>query len=109
MRKKMIKLAMASVLVMGMTSCASMNFGNPAGVGSLYTSVKTDAQVTSNPCGSKVGTASATNILGLVLTGDASIEAAAKSAGIKKISHVDRENFNILGIYSTYKVIVYGE
>ncbi|WP_308762193.1 TRL-like family protein [uncultured Bacteroides sp.] len=108
MKKKMIKLAMAGMVVFGMSSCASIS-STPAGMGALYTSVKTDGHVTSNPCGTKVGTATATNILGWVLTGDASVETAAKSAGIKKISHVDRENMSILGIYGTYKVIVYGE
>lgn len=107
MKKKMIKLAMAGMVVFGLSSCASIS--SPAGMGALYTSVKTDGHVTSNPCGTKVGTATATNILGWVLTGDASVETAAKSAGIKKISHVDRENMSILGIYGTYKVIVYGE
>lgn len=37
----------------------------------------------------KTGEATATNILGLVETGDASIEAAAKNGGITKIQYVD--------------------
>ena len=108
MKKKMIRLAMAGMVDFGMSSCASMTF-SPAGMGALYTNVKTDGHVTSNQCGTKVGTATATNILGWVLTGDASVETAAKSAGITKISHIDREHSSILGIYGTYKVIVYGE
>lgn len=37
----------------------------------------------------KSGTSSASNILGLVETGDASIEAAAKNGGITEIQYVD--------------------
>lgn len=48
-------------------------------------------------------------MLGLVATGDASIEAAAKAGGITKIHHVDFENFSILGIYATFTTVVYGD
>ena len=41
--------------------------------------------------------------------GDASINTAAKAAGIRKISHVDCQKSNLLGIFSSYKVVVYGE
>ncbi|MBC5621890.1 hypothetical protein H8S64_12350 [Butyricimonas sp. NSJ-56] len=78
-------------------------------MGAIYMDVQTGEHVTSNPLGSKVGTASVNNILGVYLSGDASIQAAAKSAGIKKISHVDSQKKSILGIFSTYKVMVYGE
>lgn len=77
--------------------------------GFLYTNVKSPVAVTSNSNSSKVGSAQASSILGWVATGDASIEAAAKSAGINKIHHVDEEGTSILGFYATYKVYVYGE
>lgn len=95
------------VVVASMSSCASLS--SQAGMGFIYTNVQTGEHVTSNPLGSKVGTASVNNILGVYLSGDASIQAAAKSAGIKKISHVDSHKKSILGVFSTYKVIVYGE
>lgn len=107
MKKNFLKLILVGVVSMAMSSCATMS--TPAGFGSIYADIKTGEHVTSNNCGTKVGTASAKNILGLVLIGDASIETAAKSAGIKKISHVDSERNSILGIFATYKVIVYGE
>lgn len=65
--------------------------------------------VTSNALGTKVGQASATSILGIVGTGDASIQAAAKKAGITKISHVDESATSVLGIYAKYTTTVYGE
>ncbi len=77
--------------------------------GFIYTDVKAPMAVTSNENSSKVGTAEAQSILGIVATGDASIESAAKSAGITKIHHVDEHSTSILGIVAKYKVMVYGE
>jgi hypothetical protein len=75
----------------------------------LYTSMKNPHSVTSNAGASKVGTSEAMSILGIVATGDASIDAAAKAAGITKIHHVDEEATAILGIIAKYKIYVYGE
>ncbi len=83
-------------------------------VGALYTSVKTPAsavayygpQATSN---AKVAKVTATNILGLIATGDASLEAAMRESGIKKVHHIDQEVTSILGLWSTYTIYVYGE
>jgi hypothetical protein len=55
----------------------------------------------------KVGRARAEGII-LIGTGDASITAAARNGGITRIHHVDSESMNILGIYSRYETIVYG-
>ena len=57
----------------------------------------------------KVGIATVKSILGLVAIGDASIREAAQSAGIRKIHYVDYKSTNILGLYATYTVHVYGE
>lgn len=103
----MKKLFFVSIAAIGLllSSCAAVQ--SPA-TGILYTSVSGNQQVTSNTLGSKVGRAKATAILG-VATGDASVETAAKSAGIKKISHVDYKSEMILGLFGSYEVIVYGE
>lgn len=105
--KKLVKILCAVAIAVSMTSCATV--GTVAGMGTIYTDVAQGENVTSNALGSKVGTAQAKNILGVVAIGDASIQAAAKSAGIKKISHVDSKKTNILGIYATHTTIVYGE
>lgn len=107
MKKSIKMMAVAAVAALSLSSCAVI--GTEAGVGALYTNASEGQAVTSNSLGSKVGTATSTNILGLVVMGDASINTAAKTAGIKKISHVDCQKNNLLGIFSTYKVIVYGE
>lgn len=78
-------------------------------MGTIYTDVKAPLAVTSNANSSKVGTSEATSILGIVATGDASIDAAAKSAGITKIHHVDVQSFSVLGIFARFTVYVYGE
>lgn len=101
--KKLMALAVAAVLL---SSCAMVSTG--AGMGTLYTGVSEGSAVTANPLGTKVGTSKATNVLGLVATGNASINAAAKSAGIKKISHVDVKKTCILGLFATYTTVVYG-
>jgi hypothetical protein len=65
---------------------------------------------TSNPVGSKVGTAKATGFLGILFfDADASIRTAAKNGGITKISTVDIKHTSLLNIIVTYETIVTGE
>lgn len=78
-------------------------------LGAAYVDATGPVAATSNPVGKKVGTSSSTNVLGIVYTGDGGINKAAKDGGIKKISHVDQEQTSILGLFTTYKTIVYGE
>jgi len=102
-----MKKLLALILIAGfMSSCAFV--ASPL-MGGLYTDVKAPLAVTSNAGSTKVGTAKAQSILGIVATGDASIEAASRSAGITKIHHVDYQATSILGIIATYTVFVYGE
>jgi hypothetical protein len=77
--------------------------------GFWFTDVKANDSVTSNTGSTKVGRATATSYLGLVALGDCSTSAAAQSAGITKISHVDYETTNILGFYATTTTVVHGE
>ena len=77
--------------------------------GSVYTDTKAPLAATSNNLGSKVGSAEARSILGIVALGDASIQEAAKKAGITRISHVDYQSFSVLGFYAKFTVYVYGE
>ena len=77
--------------------------------GFVYTETKAPVIVTENPVGSKKGKSSAVSILGWVALGDASVQKAAKEAGITKISHVDEKSKSVLGVFAKYTVIVYGE
>ena len=58
---------------------------------------------------SKLGEATAINVLGVVTIGDASIQTAMKTGQISKIHHVDIEVYSILGIFCEVTMLVYGE
>ena len=77
--------------------------------GYLVTEIRGPITATSSSTYSKKGTASCTSVFGLFAYGNASIEAAAKQAGITKIHHIDYGSSSFFGIYATFKVYVYGE
>lgn len=104
--KNLKKMLFVAGAVLMLTSCATVK--SPL-MGAWYTDVKAPLTATSNSNATKVGSAEATSVLGLVATGDASIDAAAKAGGITKIHHVDEQSTNILGLYAKYKIYVYGE
>jgi hypothetical protein len=85
--------------------------GNITELGLLLSSCALTLPVnaTSNEVGSKVGMSKATGYLGVLWFGqDASIQKAAKQAGITKISTVDVKQTDLLGIIQTYECIVTG-
>jgi hypothetical protein len=106
MRKLSVKLVIIGLLALVAAGCAMS--ASPV-TGFIYTDVQGPSAATSNSGSSKVGTASCQSILGWVATGDASIETAAKSAGITKIHHVDFYSQSILGVWAKFTVKVYGE
>jgi hypothetical protein len=77
----------------------------------VYTSVEAplDIDFEGAARGSKRGTSTAKNVLGLVSWGDASAAEAARSGGITRIDHADYEFYTVLFVYSRYTTIVYGE
>ncbi|GBD25749.1 hypothetical protein HRbin30_01073 [bacterium HR30] len=77
-------------------------------MGGLYIDLKGPITATEGASATKQGRACAQNILGLVATGDASIDAAARAGGIKQIVSVDFESNHILGIIGTFCTIVKG-
>jgi len=101
--KKIIAFCSAVLLL---SSCAMVK--SPV-IGFVYTNTKAPVTVTENPVGSKKGKASAVSILGWVALGNASVQKAAKEAGITKISHVDEKSTGVLGLFAKYTVTVYGE
>jgi hypothetical protein len=100
------KFLAAPLLAVALTGCAMAT--SPV-TGFAFTQVKGPASVGDNNPSSKVGRAMCTSYLGIVATGDASIDAAAKAAGITKIHHVDFESFSVLGFYATFTTVVYGD
>ncbi len=95
-----------TLLAVGMLAGCASPF--PSGV--VYTDLKLPVNITGNGGKApKVGTAECTSVLSLVATGDCSVEAAKKQGGITKIHYVDWDAKNVLGLFGTYKVVVYGE
>jgi hypothetical protein len=73
-------------------------------------SITLPVAASSNPVGSKRGQSTGTCYLGvLCFDVDASIQTAAKNAGITKISTVDLKTTNVLNIIVTYTTVVTGE
>jgi hypothetical protein len=81
----------------------------PQGFFYTNTNAPLDVQFDKTDLGSKQGTASSFVVLGMVAWGDASIQAAARSAGIKVIKAADYNSYNVLMVYGRYTTIVYGD
>lgn len=99
-------------LLSGIFACAallSVGCAKSPVVGGIYTDVKDGLAVTGNAGSSKVGTAEVKGYVGLVALGDASIQTAAREAGITRIHHVDYQTKSYVGIYTIYTIIVYGD
>jgi len=104
MKKKVLLFAAAASLAFMTSSCGMIG-------GVIYDGHTNPHSVTSNSISknAKVGTSSYSTILGIVCIGDGGINAAAKTAGITKISHVDQKNLNVLGVFTKVETVVYGE
>ena len=81
--------------------------------GWLYTDVGVPGRAQDLPAGvshagAKEGKSCGNSILGLVATGDASIDAARRAGGITNILVVDHHFTNILGLFSTLCTVVRG-
>jgi len=108
MKKTVVCLVVALFSVILLAGCGHL-VQSPA-MGGLFTEVK--APLATGPTtvrATKVGTAMAKTVLGLVATGDASIETAMRNGGITRIHHVDYEAKSILFFYGEFTTIVYGE
>lgn len=100
--KSIALFAVAACSLLGASGCAALSTRTPV-TGLIYTEASAGESVTSNAVVSpRSGEACVSSILGLIGTGDASINTAAKEAGITKITYVDGKSSNILGIYATY-------
>jgi len=103
--KKALFATLFGISMLGLASCSTAM----GGAGVLYSGVTVGQGATSNTVGTKVGTSEAYGVLGLVNIGNAGIQKAARDGGITKISHVDVKTTGVLGLFTSYKTIVYGE
>jgi hypothetical protein len=94
-------IALLGVVLM-LAGCASYW---PMGI--IYTEAKMGAQAGSGAA-DKTGRACVQSILGMVATGDASIEAAKAAGGIKEVVNMNYEAKNILGVWGEYCLVVKG-
>jgi len=94
-------IAMLGVVLM-LAGCATYWPG-----GAIFVDGKMGVQAGSGAA-DKTGRACMTSILGLVATGDASIEAAKAAGGIKEVVNMNYEVNNILGVYGQYCLVVKG-
>jgi hypothetical protein len=92
-------------LLMGLLMLAGCATYLPTGL--VYTDGKMAVQGGSGTA-DKTGRACMTSVLGLVATGDASIETAKALGGIKDVVSINYEVNNILGVYGTYCIVVQG-
>ena len=89
------------------SGCVIAPFQPPVGAVSV---VKAPLSTEGNfSASSKCGVSSSVCILGIVATGDCSIDAAVESAGLNKINHIDYGYLNVLGVFQKTTVYVYGE
>ena len=103
MKLKALILA-ASVATLSGCAVTSSPVGN-----ALYTDVSGPVGVSNSAEASKLGKSCAHNVLGLVATGDASIEAAKKSGNISTVSSVDGHGTSVLFLYSRFCTVVKGQ
>ncbi|HRS53436.1 MAG TPA: TRL-like family protein [Bacteroidales bacterium] len=109
-------IIIAAVVATGawmLQGCGAM-IPTPLGPAGLYTSITCPSEALAVECNAnvgqdKVGRASAVNILGIISTGDFGINAAMQNGKIKKVHHVDVKIENMLGLFATKTLIVYGE
>lgn len=102
-------LLLASWLLTGCyAGMASTGTGVP---GLLYANTITPevgTSVTGNPAGPKVGRATCQTFLGLIASGDCTVEAAAASAKITRVHTVARQVENMFSFYARVTIIVTG-
>lgn len=96
-------LALAALLIGG---CARAPF--PL-MGLIYTDGKAPYHAVENASAGKTGKACATSILGLIATGDASIDAAMRDGGVTQVAAVDYSTKSFMGIWAEFCTIATGK
>lgn len=107
MKLKNVAMGMMALSVVFVTGCATV--ASPVGAGFIYTAVDGPVALTENVGSRKTGKACASNVLGLIATGDASIDKARRNGEIAKVSTVDHNSFSLLFLYSKFCTVVRGE
>jgi hypothetical protein len=109
MKTTICNLVLGAALAVSAGGCVTVQGGNGAAAGMIYSGYKMGGNVGTGTGGSKTGQSCATSILSLAAIGDASLEAAKKAGGITTVSDVDHDIFSVLGIYGKTCTIVHGD
>jgi hypothetical protein len=104
--KTAVRLGVLGLVASYLMGCASAM--SPVS-GAWYTDVKGPLGVTDAYGGTAMGESCASSILGLIATGDASIDAAKKNGGVAQVTAVDHKSSSLLGITAKFCTIVYGK
>jgi len=95
-------------LTLVLSGCASTGAYTKTGP-ALVSNFRESGMATAEVAATKTGQACSENILGVVGTGDSSIDAAKKAGGITRVSSIDYDFKNVLFLYGKVCTIVKGE
>lgn len=101
-----LKAIFLTAIAFSLSGCAVTS--SPVG-NAIFTDVSGPVAVSTAQEASKFGKSCAHNVLGMVATGDASIEAAKKAGNISTVSSVDGHGTSVLFLYSRYCTVVKGQ
>ncbi|MBP5533887.1 MAG: TRL-like family protein [Alphaproteobacteria bacterium] len=101
----MKKSLLLGIVALALTGCAMV----PSNLGFALIQADKEAVTATDAPARRVGKACGFNLLGIIAAGDISIKEAKQSAGIQRVSSVDKEVFSLLGLYSSVCTIVTGE
>ena len=106
----MVRTAVLAAVGLSLICFVGCSFPRAPITGTLFAEVSGNLDVTPGPYPDelKVGEAKATSIIGIT-TGDCSIDAARKAAGIKTIYSVDYTSRHVLSVWAETVTKVYGE
>lgn len=104
---KILSFIGAAMLATGLGGCA--NVAGPVPASLSFYAAPIGLGPNSSTASDKRGEACASNILGIVATGNASIDAAKKNGDITKVASVEHNSSRILGYYARFCTVVRGE
>lgn len=107
--KKLLTLVAVGAAPLLLAGCLVAPVMPPTGA--VYTDYRAplDWDQEESTVGPRTGVSQSTSILGLIATGDASIQAAARNGNISSAKGADYEYFNVLGVYQRYRTVLHGE
>lgn len=100
-------LFVSALAILALSGCASTGLSSTTGY-AVISFYKEGVGATEHDVGDKTGKACTNNILGVIAIGDASVEAAKRAGGIKKVASVDKDIMNIFGLFGQNCTIVTG-